>query len=456
MHVYLWIFLLSGPLFTRGVAAMTGSSMHVLPNRMRVIVTSRSHNKVLALNLFFNGGSGEDPEGKQGLANLTQRLLIKGAAGKNAEQIAETIESVGGRIGVSTSEDYCELFTVTTADELDVALGLLADVALHPTFPPAEIDRERQLVLSGIARRADSQFAYTYAEFLRQMYGNHPYGHPPDGEELPVRSISRQDILEYQAYRCQPEKLVLSVCGDVNADELVKKVQGLFQQFPAVPSEPRFIVAHALQPHFAKITLRKDCRQAFVIAGFPALPISDPAYPALRVANAMLGEGMSARLFRRLRDNQSLAYTVGSSVDARKLGGHMALWIGTNPVNAETARLALLDEAQHLVADATEDELQRAKQYITGKHLIARQSNHAKAHSAGVYEVLGMGYQFDDSFVGRIEAVTRPQAISALANIIKVPVSVTLLPEGQEPIPPEQVLDLSGPQPTIHMPTETE
>lgn len=305
--------------------------MTLLPNGMRLVAAPRSYNKVLSLNLFIEGGSAEDPPAKEGLTNLTQRLLLKGAAGKDAEELAETIESVGGHIGVATTNDYSEVSTVCTVEELDTALELLADVVLRPSFPDDEVERERQLVLSGIKRREDNPSGFTYLRFLREMYEGHPYAHPVEGEDLPVRTISREEIAAFHAQRLRPERMILAACGDVKTEDLAVKVQEAFEKIPTAMTAPRFIIGRQIKPHFVMQTLHKDVRQAFVVTGFPAIPLSDPDYPALRIAHAMLGEGMSSRLFRRLRDEQSMAYDVGSRVEARKVAGHLALWIGTSP-----------------------------------------------------------------------------------------------------------------------------
>lgn len=405
------------------------SVMLVLPNGMRVVAAPRSYNKVLSLNLFIEGGAAEDPVGQEGLANLTQRLLIKGAAKMDAEDIAETIESVGGRISASTAADYCELFTVTTAEDLDLALDLLADAMLRPTFPDGEIERERELVISGIRRRRDSQFGYTYLEFLREMYAGHPYGHPIDGEELTVRTLSRDTIAQFHARRCRPERLILAACGDIDPKALAVKAAERFKDFPQSPRLPRMTVNKSMRPQFIQRELRKDCKQAFVVTGFPAVPLSHPDYAPLRLAHAMLGEGMSARLFRRLRDERSLAYEVGSRVDARALSGHLALWIGTSPGSAEEARLSLLSEARNLARDGTPAEFERARNYVLGKMLIARQSNYAKANSLGAFEAMGVGFQFEEKLVQAIEAVDRRQALATLQRYLTTPVSVVLLPE---------------------------
>lgn len=410
-------------------AAAPDSVMRILPNGLRLIVSPREYNKVLALNLFFEGGSAEDPIGKEGLANLTQRLLIKGADGKNAEEVAETIESVGGRIGVSTGSDLCEVYTISTVEDLDVALDLLADVALRPSFPNKEIERERELVLSGIRRRRDSQFGYTYAEFLRELYTNHPYGHLPDGEEVPLRTISRDQIVAYHNQRLRPERMVLSVCGDVEPDALAEKVERAFGRMPAAQPMTKFIVSREIKPRFAMKILKKECKQAFVVTGFPAIPIAHPDYPALRLAHAMLGEGMSARLFRRLRDEQSLAYDVGSRVEAKRMAGHLALWIGTSPENAEDARLQLLSEARYLTTEASDEESERARNYVLGKMLIGRQSNFAKSHSVGAHEAMGVGFMYEDALIQAIKQVTKSEALATLEKYLTSPISVTLLPE---------------------------
>ncbi|MCX7013426.1 MAG: pitrilysin family protein, partial [Candidatus Sumerlaeota bacterium] len=323
-------------------------TMQTLANGMRLIVAPRDWNRVLALDLIILGGSADDPPGRGGLANLTQNLLIKGTALRSADRIAEEIEAVGGQIHVSTSEDYGEVYTETVVEDLPLALDLLADVTLHPVFPADEVEKERALALSRIRRVEDDPFEYTYREFIKTLYRGHPYGHPVIGEAPSVQAITRDDIVAFHARRCRPEQFILAACGAVNAEALASAVDRAFAGFEpsAVPS--RIQARKTALPQFANLTLRKECQQAFILTGFPAVSYGSSEYPVLRVANAALGEGMSARLFKRLRDERSLAYDVGSAVVPRLLGGHMILWIGTSPKTADAARLGLLGETRAL------------------------------------------------------------------------------------------------------------
>jgi len=405
--------------------------MLTLRNGMRLIVAARDWNRVLALNLFIEGGSAEDPQGLEGLANLAQNLLLKGTSLRSAEQIAREIESVGGQIDVSTSVDFAEAYTVTVVEDLPLALDLLADVVLRPTFLPEEIEKERALALSQIRRRQDDPFAFTYEEFLKALYEGHPYGHPVEGEEPSVKAIAAQDIGAFHARRCHPQRMVLAACGNVEPKALAQAVELAFAEFPAGQPSSRLQAYKRVRPKFESIELRKDCKQAFIIAGFPAVPYSHEDYPALRVANAILGEGMSARLFRRLRDERSLAYDVGSALVPRLYSGHLILWIGASPQMAETARLGLLAEARSLAQGLTNEEFDRAKQYLIGRHLIARQSNQAKAHYLGLCEVSGVGFGFDDRLPDLLRRVSKEQALSAFDRYVRAsPISVALLPKG--------------------------
>jgi predicted Zn-dependent peptidase len=404
-------------------------TMQTLKNGMHLIVAPRDYNQVLAVHLFIEGGSAQDPAGKAGLINLMQRVSLKGTASRSAEQIAEAIESVGGRISVSTSADYTEAYTVTTVGDLSIALDLLADITLRPSFPEEEIEKERALVLSELARREDDQFDYTYDEFIKALYAGHPYGHSVEGDPESVGAIGRDAIVKCHLQRCLPKRMALSVCGNVGADKLARAVEKAFQGFPEPDARGVLHVSKSIRPHFKDIVLAKDCSQAFVIAGYPGVPYGHDDYPALRVANAMLGEGMSARLFRRLRDDQSLAYSVGSALVSRRLDGHLLMWIGTSPLMAGRAKAGLLEEARELAKGATREEYQRAQNYVIGKHLIARQSNSAKARNLGVCAIMGVGIDYDERLPGLIKNVPKDYALNALDKYLTSPVSVTLMPK---------------------------
>jgi len=442
---------------------------HTLPNGCKILIRSTPDKQILSLVAYVNWGGCDDAAAQAGRTNLMARLLTKGAAGRTAVQIAETMESVGGSIDAFCSYDHLGIETQAVRDDWPVALELLSDCLFRPTFDPLEFEKERAIVLSEILRDNDQKFPYTYKAFHRLFYRGHPYALPPEGEIETLKALEPGILASLHAAAIRPERVLLTAVGNLPEEEFVAEVvkrwpvrgESLMGQGPSYgrsgepanrptgeladrrTGEPGDRLKPALQtgepanraqaePGAGRgetIELPRNFEQGFVIVGYPAPLPGAPDAAALRMACGILGEGMSSRLFSRLRDRDHLAYAVGASISPRALASHVILYIGTSRDTVDQAHASLLREARGIVEEAPEkEEIQRARQYILGKYLVGRQTNSALAHSMSVNEMLGLGWEWGETFPDRIEAVTARDIRAAAETYLQNPASAILRP----------------------------
>jgi zinc protease len=403
-------------------------TMKYLDNGLRVLFKKNPNNNILAMNCFVDIGSLYEEESEHGITNFVQKVLTKGTHRRTAEQIAEEMESIGGVLAASAAEDYASVSTVTTVEDIDRALDIFTDVLFHPSFPMEEVEKERKNILAEMRLRDDSQFYFTYRHLKAVLYQGHPYAFPVEGDAETVQGITRDQLVGFHDKYWVPSNMILSVVGNLDEEVLMNKLRKYFaEKYQAPPL--KMTVRKEFKNRRQTVTLEKDVEQGFLAMGYVTVDVKHKDYPALKVLSAILGEGMSSRFFVHLRDQQGLAYVVGSAMPTRELQGHIFGYIGTKPETLENAREAMLKEFNLAQQQLTDEEVERAKRYIIGNYLIDHETNARQAYYLGWFEIIGAGWQFDQEYPKAIEKVTKQEVLDVARRYLSDPITVVLKPQ---------------------------
>jgi len=406
-------------------------SMRQLSNGLTLIHKHTRANRIVGLSCIVLTGASNEMAEENGLTNLALRVMRKGTETRSARQIEEESEALGITIDESVGQDFSSWSLDCTIDDFDRALDLFSDILLHPSFPPEEIENERQQVLAAIRMEEDNKFAFTYKNFRRVLYEGHPYGRPVEGTPDTLEGLTREQMVALHKTRMTPSNMILAVAGDLEEPAVTEAIQERLGGTTTLP-ERRVLVGKEFIPHPATEELRKKAEQGFLCIGYTTCPIKSPDYPALRVASAVLGEGMSARLFSILRDEQGLAYAVGSVHRAHRQQGHLLAYIGTRPETIEDARNGILAQLERLKREPVgEEELIRAKNYAAGKYLMAHESNSDQAHYLAYWQAMGMGADFDTAYPEMLERVTARDILRVANKYFLEPTIVILRPDNE-------------------------
>lgn len=296
-----------------------------LANGMRLVVIERHALPIVTAYLVTGGGSSTDPAARGGVAELTADLLTKGTATRSATDIARDVETLGGAIGGDAVRDGMFLSLTVKSDQLAPAMDVFADVAMHPSFKPEELERERTKALDGlkVAYSEPGQLASMVSS--RAVYGLGPYGKPADGTPASIRAIQRDDIVTgYRGY-WRPDTTTLVMAGDITPDQAQQMADRLFGGW-AKPNAPAAAPAAAGKPAPARTYVidMPQSPQAAVAVARVTIARKDPRYYPMVVAEQALGGGYSARLNQEVRVKRGLAYGAGSSFQARRSPGPLA------------------------------------------------------------------------------------------------------------------------------------
>ena len=398
---------------------------------MDVLLAPRRGGGLVAATALVRRGSVDEAAGEHGLASFTIAMLMRGTARRSSEQLAFDLESLGAIAGEDDGSDTCSLSMRSAAAEAPAALEILFEALREPAFDATEHEIHRQEVLAHLRMIEDEKFGFTYRHYLKVMFAGHGYGHPCEGEVPDVEAIAPEACRRWHAEAIRPETTLMVVAGDFEPEaykELIARAAAGWQ--PAAPARPRQLAPFGGTRERSLELTKPDMQQGFVIAGFPAPTVTDPDYPALRLASAALGEGFGGRIFTNLRDRKSLAYACGSALHPYRLSGHQVLYIGTKPQTIGEARDGLLEEADYLKANLLNDEeLNRAREFVIGKHLMGRQSFAQRVAGLAWWEDRAGDAALDAQWPGRLREVTAIQVLESARRWWNDPTVVILRPE---------------------------
>jgi zinc protease len=403
-------------------------SRQVLPNGLTVLVREDTAAGVVAMSLQVRAGSRFESPTTTGITNFLHRAMLRATSKRTAVQLATSSEDIGGSLDASGEVEAAEVRGQALARHWETLLGLIAEVALEATLPADEIEKERRLLLGQIKARADAPSSLTFDTMLRDLYGSHPYAAQSLGRKETIERLTRDDLLAHYRAIYRPERMVLAVSGEVPRDRVVRAAERLFGRMARAPAA----LAEALPAPSAtgdRRVITLPAQQAQIVVGYLIPSLTDPLYPAVRVLGAILGGGMSGRLFVELRDRRGLAYSTGVATQFRTGPGALIAYLGTAPASATAAEAGVLSELERARSSpATADELARAVAYVRGQLSMDRRTNARQAWYMAYFEVIGAGWDFPERYSRAVEAVTAADVARAAERYLTRPTVVVLQP----------------------------
>ena len=341
--------------------------VRTLANGLQVVAVSHHEQPAVSLRLILRAGGAQDPISKPGVAYLAASLLDQGTTAKSAEQIATTIDSIGGAIGAGAGSDVTFINAAVMKDSLGLALDLVSDLVRHPAFAPEEIERQRQQILSGLKVSYDDPDYLAGVVFDRLVYGFHPYGKPDSGTPQSIGAVTREDLLAFHKRWFGSNNAILAIVGDVTADEAFAGAQRAFGTWERV--EVPAVKAEEAPPATRRVVIvdRPGAAQTEIRVGNIALPRRHPDYLALDIAMKILGGEGGNRLHRVLRSERGLTYGASADLNALKDTGDIVAETDTRSEKTAEALRLIVEEIVRLQRQRVQQrELSDAQEYLTG------------------------------------------------------------------------------------------
>jgi zinc protease len=379
-----------------------------LSNGVRVQVSEQTSVPMVIVDILVDAGSRFDPHGEEGLANLTADLLTEGTTTRSAEQIHEAADFIGASLSSQASEDVADLGLRVVLKDLDAGLDLWTDCLLRPSFPAKEVDRRKTAILAAIRASEDSPGAVANRAFDKTLFGQAPYGHPAEGWAETVQKLTRKDILAYYDRFYRPSRGIITVVGDVKAPEIIAKLEQRLKDWRDQAESAAAAVAAAPPPAASTVVIEKPLTQANIVLGHRGVARENPDWFPLMVMNHILGGGsFNSRLFSSVRTKGGLAYSVGSSFSGSKDPGAFKIAMQTKSSSAQEAVSKAREEIARMRSEpVSAEELDEAKKYLTGSFPMRFDSNAKVAAVLAQIEFFGLGSDYFDTYVDRVNAVT--------------------------------------------------
>ena len=383
---------------------LPSQTLHSFDNGLRLLIDPMPGLKTFALSALVHGGARFESEAQSGWAHLLEHMVFKGAAGRNARDLAEAIEHKGGAINASTGYEHTRFEVRGLNSLMPLALEIVTDLMFRSTLDAEELEREKKVVEQEILEAYDMPDDHVFDLLQGAMFAGQSLGRPILGDKRSLKPANRYNLRAFAETLYAPRQVVICVSGGVEAREVLATAKAAIDHVPphdgfARPAEMCFTTGHRVQT--------RRIEQANIAMAYQGLGRYSPDIIALRLFSEILGGGMASRLFQEAREARGLAYSIDAWATPYRDGGVFGLSAGCAPRDAAPLVELIRDVTADLAADPRESELERAKaQFMTSLFL-----NHEGAASrCGTFasQVSTFGKVFTlDEVAAEIDRVTR-------------------------------------------------
>ena len=389
-----------------------------LPSGMRVLVLEEPPVPLVACCALVQGGLRYEAADTNGLSTLLSRCLTRGTLTRDTDTLTQRMESFGGSLRGVGGRNTMGLRGMALSRHFEGAFRLFADCLLNPLFPEPEVARERRMLEQEIRARDNNPAALVFDLFARTLYQTHAYRLPQLGEPAAIERLTPESLRAWHEAYLAPARVTLCVVGDVKAESVLALSHELFGGVESAAAPPRAVEQEPPRaaPRYQKRALA--CAQSHLVLGFQGARVNDPWRYALSVLSTLLG-GKGGRLFRELREERGLAYSVSSLNLEGVDPGSFGVYLGTSPekVDAAVAGVrALLEQVRE--ERLPEQELARGRQHLLGTHAIALQRNAARADALAMGACQGIGAEDLLNYADRVGAVTAEEVRDVAQRVI--------------------------------------
>lgn len=390
------------------VSESNGTQKYHLSDGATMLYTPNSSNDIIAISIYAKGGQLLDKIA--GTANLTAATMMKGTKNYTSLELSQVLEDNGIKIVPSVGADAFSITVLTTKDEYDKTMELLNEVVNNAIFDDYEIEKVKSDKLSAIKTNKDVPIKQAIEEYRDMIYKNTPYSISSKVLEKNIQNIKKSDIIEYYNKIFNPKNIVISINGNIDKDKTIQDLNKIFE--PKADSQTfDYKIYDSKIPRITAPrtnTIKMPTETAWILLGWQTDGVlSEKDYATLQVIDSILGTGMSSRLFKELREQEGLAYQLGTGYSPNVLRGSFMMYIGTNPATLEKSKQGLFSEIEKLKTEYVGDkELKDAKEKLIGNYVIGLETNLDKASNTGWYEASTRGYEFKEKYVDLINSVT--------------------------------------------------
>ena len=376
----------------------------VIPNGLRVISSERPELETVSVGVWVKTGAACETKEMSGISHFLEHMVFKGTQTRSLEDISDQIENAGGQINAYTAREFTAFYARMLKDDAELALDVIADMLLHPSFPQAELDKERDVVIQEIKQGIDASDEVVFDYMQEQAFPKQGLGSNILGPEENIRRFSRDDLYGYLESHYAAENMVVCAVGNIRHEQLVQYTKARFSELHAKVSftadKQRYVGGWK--------TEKREIEQAHIAVGFESFPYYNNKYFAAMLLSNVLGGGTSSRLFREIRDKRGLVYSVYSFANSHTGTGLLGIYAGTSSSEIPVLMPVLCDEIKRICNEkVSAQELQRAQVQMKSAILMGMES------SSSVSEVLARQHLIYNRIIPTQEMIEQIENVSA-------------------------------------------
>jgi predicted Zn-dependent peptidase len=372
---------------------MYNSSMQfnktTLKNGLRVITIPMADNPSATVLVMVETGSKYETKENNGISHFLEHMIFKGTPRRpKASDISRELDGIGAQYNAFTGHEYTGYYAKAASKHLDTVIDIIADMYKNPLFEQTEIDKEKGVIVEEIRMYQDMPEWRASDTFMQVMYGDQPVGWRIAGTEENVKSFDREDFIAYRDAHYVAGATTVVVAGSIDEKDCIAKIEKAYADLPATTKGGKVAVKESQSEPRIKTDYR-ETDQTHIVIGLRTFKITDPRVSTMRVLAAVLGKGMSSRLFSRMRDELGVCYYIKTDHETMTDHGVLTISAGVDNSRVEEAIKEILVQLRKMKDELVSDaELKKAKDYIAGTSMLNLETSEARAEFAGHQEVL--------------------------------------------------------------------
>jgi len=352
------------------------TKLYVLDNGMKILTEKISEVRSVSVGIIVGTGSGAERENESGISHFIEHMMFKGTPTRTSFQIAQELDSIGGRINAYTGKEYTCYYAVVLDRHVDVAVDVLSDIFLNSKIAAEEIDLERKVVLEEISMYEDTPDELIHDFFAETILHGHPLSRNTLGTVETVNSFTRNDIIKFQNRYYHPDNILISIAGNFDPSKAIKEIEKKFKHLSGkrAKDEERL---HKIIPSIKYKT--KKTEQVHFCVGTKGVSQLDENRYTFAILDNILGGCLSSRLFQEVREKRGLAYSIFSYNSSFKNIGIFCVYAGVSKKNMKEVLDITLKEFKNVKKDGiTEEELSRGKEFIKGSLVLSLENTSSR------------------------------------------------------------------------------
>ncbi len=386
-----------------------------LANGLTIVLEEIPFVRSISFGFWVKNGSRNERPEENGISHFIEHMMFKGTKNRSAKQIADETDAIGGQLNAYTSKEHTCYYTRVLDTHFDLALEILADMFFNSSFDDAEIEKERNVIIEEINMYEDTPEDLVHDILQGKTYAGNPLGSPILGTKKSIANFRHDDFIKYIKTHYSPRNTVVAIAGNFKTPEMIKKIEKYFADYSSEDSDmPGFDSSYTK----AVVSAEKKIEQLHVCLAFPGIALDSDMSYALSAFNALFGGGMSSRLFRKIREDKGLVYSIYSYSQSYVDTGLFLIYAALNPLQAGDAVKYILEEIRDVKRDDISDtQLERTKEQLKSNYVLSLESSAARMSSIGRSQLLLKRILTPDDVIAKIDRVEK-QDIKRLTDTV--------------------------------------